>query len=49
MPTLTAKQVTALKLAGRVIGVYPRKGIICVDGFKYFRVDAAALAAAKAA
>ena len=48
MLTLNAKQVTALKQAGHVIGVYPRKGVICVDGFKYFRVDAAALAAAKA-
>ena len=49
MTTITAKQVADLKTTGHVVFAYPRKGVICVDGFKYFKACAQALAAAKAA
>ena len=48
MSTITAKQVTYLKASGHVVSAYPRKGIVCVDGFKYFKAGVQALAAAKA-
>ena len=48
MSTITAKQVTDLKASGHVVSAYPRKGIVCVDGFKYFKAGVQALAAAKA-
>jgi len=26
-------------LADRVVAVYPRKGIVCIDGFKYYNLS----------
>ena len=46
--TITAKQVADLKATGHVVAAYPRKGLVCVDGFKYFKAGVQALAAAKA-
>lgn len=48
MQSITASQVLALKSTGRVVVGYPRKGVICVDGFKYFKACEKALAAVKA-
>ena len=48
MQSITAKQVQALKAAGRVVFAYPRKGEVVVDGFKRYSAGPAACAAAKA-
>lgn len=36
--TLTMAEAKRLEAAGRNVHVYPRKKIVCVDGFKYFRL-----------
>ena len=46
MDKITAKQVVELKDSGHVVYSYPRKKVICVDGFKYFSAEAGALSAA---
>ena len=48
MNTITLKQVQALKAAGRVVYGYPVKGMVCVDGFKYFKATTEVAKAAKA-
>jgi hypothetical protein len=37
-PTITQAQVDALKASGRAVAIYPRKKLVVVDGFKYFRL-----------
>jgi len=46
MDKITAKQITELKDSGHVVYAYPRKKVICVDGYKYYSADAGALSAA---
>jgi hypothetical protein len=41
MPTLTFKEYQKLVESGRVCMLYPRKLVVCVDGFKYYKVTAA--------
>lgn len=35
-PCITQKEVDRLIAGGHVAHVYPRKRIVCVDGFKYY-------------
>ena len=37
-PTITMKQIAALKAAGRIVYVYPMKRIARVDGWKQYRI-----------
>ena len=37
-PTITRQEVTRLQAAGYNVHVYPRKKIVCVNGFKYYRL-----------
>lgn len=38
METITKKQVEALKKAGNVAHIYPRKKIVCVNGYQYYKL-----------
>ena len=38
MNTITIKEIEALIKSGRTVHVYPRKKIVCVDGYKYFKL-----------
>lgn len=40
LPKLSQAQIEALKSAGHVVHVMPRKGMVRVDGFKLFRMGA---------
>ena len=39
MNYITAKQIIEAERAGRIIAIYPRKHIVCLDGFKYYKVS----------
>ena len=38
MTTITMKEVVRLNATGHVAHVYPRKRLVCVDGFKYYQL-----------
>lgn len=38
METITQAQVDALKAGGSCVHVYPRKRIVCVNGFRYYNL-----------
>ena len=40
---ITSKQLVALEKNNHSIGIYPRKHIVCVDGFKYYKINACTL------
>jgi hypothetical protein len=37
-PTISTKEVERLKAAGYAVHIYPRKKLVCVNGFKYYRL-----------
>ena len=37
-PGITQSEIDAMRLAGRAVAVYPRKGVAVVDGFKRFKI-----------
>ena len=41
---ITAKQIVDIEGQGRCVHIYPRKHMALVDGFKYFKINAATLA-----
>ena len=40
---ITAKTLIELEKNNHVIGVYPRKHMVCIDGFKYYKINHATL------
>ena len=44
MDFITAKQIIDKENAGNVVAVYPRKHIVCINGFKYYKINAGTLA-----
>ena len=47
MNDITVVEIVAFLAKGYVISVYPRKHMICVNGFKYYRAGAAEILAAR--
>ena len=41
---ITAKQLIDYENKNHVVSVYPRKHIACIDGFKYYKINAGTLA-----
>ena len=39
MDYLTARGIVEAEKNGRAVKLYPRKHIVCLDGFKYFKVS----------
>jgi hypothetical protein len=37
-PSITRAQVDQLRAQGLCVHIYPRKKIVCVNGFKYYRL-----------
>ena len=40
---ITAKQLIDYENKNHVVSVYPRKHIACIDGFKYYKINAGTL------
>ena len=38
MELITRKLMDELEKAGHVVHEYPRKKVVCVDGYKYYRI-----------
>lgn len=38
LPVITQKEIETLKSSRRCVYVYHRKGLVCVDGGKYYRL-----------
>jgi hypothetical protein len=38
-PSMTRAQAEQLKAQGYAVHIYPRKKIVCVNGFKYYRLQ----------
>ena len=41
---ITSDQLVELEKENHVVAVYPRKHIACIDGFKYYKINAGTLA-----
>jgi len=41
---ITAKQLIDYETKNHVVAVYSRKHIVCIDGFKYYKINAGTLA-----
>ena len=39
MDYLTAKQIIERESNGAVVHIYPRKHIVCVNGFQYYKIN----------
>ena len=39
MTTITEKRIKELRKKGHSVHIYPRKGIVVVDGFKYYKLS----------
>lgn len=40
---ITAKQIIELEKSNHVVSVYPRKHMVCIDGFKYYKINSGTL------
>ena len=40
---ITAKTLIQLEKDNHAVGVYPRKHMVCIDGFKYYNINHATL------